>query len=476
MASRPGATDTGNPPYASAVRAITRQKVSTYTERPDLSALGDIEITSAAPAYATALQKAIEASGGSARCVTTPSGAGICLFTEGLTGGAPASRHANLLQAILSARDGVHCCVLDFSRSETLSDIGGFAGLCRSVRIERPGMRAHAFSSEKEPDLSTYASRVTQALPLPDNDYKLDINGIWRDVPGPELLPPSSTIRTGSQPVWLVTGGARGVTASCAIELARRTAGSFLLLGRSAPIPWPDWLEPVTDLKTLRGLLARNSSRPEIPRTPKEIDQLARRLMAGSEIASTLAAIEAAGATARYVQADIGNSTHLQSVLDQLQQETGTITGLVHGAGVLSDGRSETLSEKAFETVFAPKVLGLASLLDSLDVQQLSHIGLFSSASAVFGNEGQANYAAANEWLNNVAEQLSADFPDTQVKSFCWGPWQGGMVDDALARMFTERGIGLISRQEGARIFADQLLSSPHDWVRFVVGDEWGPQ
>jgi hypothetical protein len=116
----------------------------------------------------------------------------------------------------------------------------------------------------------------------------------------------------------------------------------------------------------------------------------------------------------------------------------------------------------------------LETILSCLDLQTLSHIGLFSSASAVFGNQGQANYAAANAWLNNVAAQLAAAMPATQVKAFCWGPWHGGMVDDALARMFAERGIGLITRPEGARIFADQLLNSPHDQVRFVVGDEWG--
>jgi hypothetical protein len=42
--------------------------------------------------------------------------------------------------------------------------------------------------------------------------------------------------------------------------------------------------------------------------------------------------------------------------------------------------------------------------------------------------------------------------------------------------MFAERGIGLISRSEGARIFSDQLLLSPHEQVRFVIGDEWGAQ
>jgi NAD(P)-dependent dehydrogenase (short-subunit alcohol dehydrogenase family) len=271
-----------------------------------------------------------------------------------------------------------------------------------------------------------------------------------------------------------VTGGARGVTADCAIELARRTGGTFVLLGRSSLAAWPDWLEPQSDIKALRGLLARNSSRAGMPKKPVEIDRLARRLMASAEISSTISAIEAVRAKALYVQADIGHAAEAQRVIAAVQQSEGSITGLVHGAGVLSDGRVETLQLQDFDKVFAPKVEGFETVLSCLATNRLRHVAVFSSASAVFGNEGQANYAAANSWLNNVAEQLSVSLPNAQVKAFCWGPWQGGMVDDALARMFTERGIGLISRSEGARIFADQLLLSPHEQVRFVIGDEWG--
>jgi len=227
------------------------------------------------------------------------------------------------------------------------------------------------------------------------------------------------------------------------------------------------------ELKALRGLLARNASQPGMPKKPVEIDRFARRLLASAEIGGTLEAITAAGGQAHYLQVDIGDAADVQRVIDEAVNTAGAITGLVHGAGVLADGRSEALTLENFETVFGPKVNGLEAVLSCLDLSALSHVGLFSSASAVFGNTGQANYAAANGWLNAVAERLALAMPGAQVKSFCWGPWQGGMVDEALARMFTERGIGLISRAEGARIFADMLLGAPADQVRFVIGDEW---
>ncbi|WP_394705857.1 SDR family NAD(P)-dependent oxidoreductase [uncultured Hyphomonas sp.] len=436
--------------------------------------LGLIQITSAAPEYAEAIQDAIEANGGDAKIVSAPQHPGLCLFTEGLVERAPAERDYLALQAALQSYGDVHAVMLNRAAADALHDIGGLSGLCRSIRIERSDKQVFALSFHDTHSIHEDARNIVRALSLPRDDYTLTQRGVCRDVPSEEVSPPPTSASLPGTPVWLVSGGARGVTADCTIELARRTGGSFILLGRSDVTSWPSWLEPETDLKALRGALARNKSHPDVPPTPKEIDRYARKLLAGAEITSTLNAIEAVGARARYVQVDIGNQVGLRAEIDRLVTEEGTITGLIHGAGVLSDGLVDQLDLNSFETVFAPKVTGLETILSCLDLQALTHIGLFSSASAVFGNQGQANYAAANTWLNNVAVQLAATMPATQVKAFCWGPWHGGMVDDALARMFAERGIGLITRPEGARIFADQLLNAPHDQVRFVVGDEWG--
>jgi NAD(P)-dependent dehydrogenase (short-subunit alcohol dehydrogenase family) len=434
---------------------------------------GPIEITDAAPEYAEALSRTIQAHGVEAHIVPRPSGESLAILTEGLSVRDPGQRHYAVLEALQTRVEGAPTVVLDMARGE-LQHLGGCAGLCRSFRIERPQARVFSLSLETCPDMGQLSERVIRSLAEPEGDYILRENGGWREIPDAELIPPTGSVVFDQTPVWLVTGGARGVTADCAIELAHRTGGTFILLGRSSLAAWPDWLEPQSDIKVLRGLLARNSSRADMPKKPVEIDRLARRLLASAEIASTLSAIEDAGAKALYLQADIGHAAEVQKAIAAVQQSEGAITGLVHGAGVLSDGRVEALQLQDFETVFAPKVEGLETVLSCLDVSLLRHVAMFSSASAVFGNEGQANYAAANGWLNNAAEQLSLSLPEAQVKAFCWGPWQGGMVDDALARMFTERGIGLISRSEGARIFADQLLLSSHERVRFVIGDEWG--
>lgn len=457
------------------MRALAHAKAFDYSAAVSVASLGTIEITDAEAAFAQVLADAITAHGGQARIVSVPTPAGTCILTEALSHAVPAARHHAALTSLLAhGGNGGRLYLLDRFTSHNIADTGGCAGMCRSVRIERPDCRAYSLSLDPGMSAQENAGHIICALTEPEDDYSLYADGGWRDQPGADLSPPAGHASSGPPPVWLVTGGARGVTADCAIELARRTGGTFLLLGRSDLETWPEWLPHTDDLKTLRGLLARNSSHPEAPKKPVEIDRTARRLLASAEISTTLDAIAQAGAKALYVQADIGNAADVRRVLAEVQQAEGRITGLVHGAGVLADGRAEMLRLPDFEKVFTPKVSGLETVLSCLDADVLTHIAVFSSASAVFGNEGQANYAAANAWLNNVAEQLSRSLPSAQVKSFCWGPWAGGMVDEALARMFTERGIGLISRPEGARIFADMLLWSPKEQVRFVIGDEWG--
>ena len=458
----------------SAVRALSQAKAFDYAEIPTLENANPIEITHSVPELAQAISGAIEARGGQARIVSQASGKCVCILTEGLSGGTPAFRHHAVLSALMpNATNGQPVYVLDYAAASTRADLGGCAGLCRSVRIEQPDAPVYALSLVESTSPDELARQIVSTLSAPPEDYILRADGGWHDVLGSRLAPVAGTKPQLSASVWLVTGGARGVTADCARELARRTQGSFLLLGRSGLEKWPDWLPQQTDLKELRGLLARNSAQPGMPKKPVEIDRFARKLLASAEITKTLQAIEATGGKARYLQADIANRNDVRRSLAQAQQTTGPITGLVHGAGVLSDGLAGALQAKDFEKVFAPKVGGLENVLACLDIAALNHIAMFSSASAVFGNSGQANYAAANGWLNTVAETLSGTLPDTQVKSFCWGPWQGGMVDETLARMFSERGISLISPPEGARIFADMLLGSPRDQVRFVIGDDW---
>jgi NAD(P)-dependent dehydrogenase (short-subunit alcohol dehydrogenase family) len=145
----------------------------------------------------------------------------------------------------------------------------------------------------------------------------------------------------------------------------------------------------------------------------------------------------------------------------------------VHGAGVLADRLAEEKTEAELRRVFAPKVGGLENVMRYLDSARLTHVALFSSAAAFFGNRGQSDYAMANAWLTRSAHLLAQAQPGLRVKVFHWGPWAGGMVDATLAGHFEAQGIPLIPLGEGARIFASELLWGDPDQIELVVGEAW---
>lgn len=436
--------------------------------------LGRVEITLAEPAMAQALASVLSASGVHAETVAAPTGAAqTVILTEGLSISAPADRHWQALaQARTASTPGARIILLQTAAPTNHTAINGMPGLSRTLQKEWPETHVAAWSLAA-PDAPTRAQHILTALGTALGDAILTADGHARQTHVAATLAPPATHAPTSSALWLVTGGARGVTATCAVELARRTGGTFLLAGRSALSPWPQGIARTTDLKALRASLAQQAVDSGQKVKPADIDRAARAALAGQEIEQTLAALAAAGASAHYVQLDLSDTVTLAPSIATIQAQHGPITGLVHGAGVLADKLAMEKTEAEVRKVFGPKIDGILALLGAINVSQLTHIGLFSSASALFGNTGQADYAMANESLNQLARQLGAELPHTQVKSYNWGPWDGGMVDAGLAAHFARQGIALINQADGARIFADQLLSGDRSIVELLVGDEW---
>ncbi|MFI0822637.1 type I polyketide synthase, partial [Streptomyces sp. NPDC021115] len=133
--------------------------------------------------------------------------------------------------------------------------------------------------------------------------------------------------------------------------------------------------------------------------------------------------LAALGTRVTVAACDVADRAQLTALLEGVPAEH-PLTGVVHAAGVLDDGVLDRLTPERFGTVFRSKVTS-AFLLDELTRgADLSVFALFSSASAVVGNPGQANYAAANAVLDALAEQRRAHgLPATSI---AWGAWGGG--------------------------------------------------
>ncbi|MDG5805265.1 type I polyketide synthase [Streptomyces ossamyceticus] len=138
------------------------------------------------------------------------------------------------------------------------------------------------------------------------------------------------------------------------------------------------------------------------------------------------------------------------------------LTAVVHAAGVLDDCVVEALDAERLDTVLRPKTDAAWHLHDLTRPLDLDAFVVFSSIQGLLGGAGQANYAAANTFLDALAHHRRAlGLPAT---SLAWGPWaEGGMADQlgsADLRRFTRAGIRPLAPEQGLR-FLDAALAGP---------------
>ena len=112
------------------------------------------------------------------------------------------------------------------------------------------------------------------------------------------------------------------------------------------------------------------------------------------------------------------------------------------------------------DAVLDTKLSSLRHLLNAVKPSDLRLVALFSSSTARYGRIGQSDYAVANEALNKAAQVLAARLPECRVASLGWGPWDGGMVDANLKKMFASEGVGVIGLTAGGEHLVTELRGS----------------
>lgn len=373
-------------------------------------------IAPAAHPLAGSLQEAFEHSPGS--------GVVVCLPPE------PDESHIDLLlegvRAVLAERESTRFVLVQHG--------GGGAAIARTLHLEAPKVTTCVVDVPIEHPQATEWVLAEALTAVGYSEAQYDSSG-RRLEPRLRLLPilkDSAELPLGQDDVLLVTGGGKGIAAECALSLARETGVRLALLGRS---------QPDSD----------------------------------SELSTNLDRMTTAGVHVRYIAADVTDAEAVQVAVSKLEADLGSITAIVHGAGVNVPQLLTSLDKKDFLCTLAPKVQGVRNVLAAINPEQLRLFITFGSIIARTGLPGEADYALANEWLARLTERFHLRHPNCRCLSVEWSIWSGVGMGDRLGRVdaLMREGITPISPDAGISILR-QLVAQPLPATSVIVTGRFG--
>ncbi|WP_407642935.1 type I polyketide synthase [Actinacidiphila yanglinensis] len=177
-----------------------------------------------------------------------------------------------------------------------------------------------------------------------------------------------------------------------------------------------------------------------------------RRGPAAEGAADLAAELRAAGAEVTVAACDVGDRDAVAELVGSVER----LTGVVHAAGAISDGVLSALTREDLDTVLRAKARAAWHLHELTRDHDLALFALFSSAAGVLGNAGQAGYAAANAFLDGLAEHRRAlGLPATSI---AWGLWaqvsgMTGHLTGTDRERLDRMGLGAITDAQGLAMF-----------------------
>jgi len=248
----------------------------------------------------------------------------------------------------------------------------------------------------------------------------------------PELeIEPGATPLT-AQDVMVVTGGGKGITAECAMAIAKDSGAALGLIGRADPA-------------------------------------------ADEELSENLARMTAAGVRFRYERADVTSTEAITSAITAIETEFGSVTAVLHGAGRNEPSALASLGADHFRQTLAPKIDGLRAVLDSVDQDKVKLLITFGSIIGRAGLRGEAHYSTANDWMTELTVKFQNEHPQARAIALEWSVWSGAGMGEKLGvvEALQREGITAISLENGLSVLR-RVLADPSAGPVLVVSGRAG--
>ncbi|WP_153535875.1 type I polyketide synthase [Actinomadura macrotermitis] len=316
----------------------------------------------------------------------------------------------------------------DVTRCVLVQDGPGAAGFAKTLHLEAPWVATTVVTA----DVSDAAAIVAEAAAT-DRFREVVLDGGTRREPVlARVEPVAADLPLGPGDVLLVTGGGKGISAECALDLARESGARLVLLGRS---------DPAGD----------------------------------AELTANLKRMADAGVTAKYLRADVTDAARVAEAVAEAQAELGPVTAVLHGAGGNVPKLLEELTDDDYARTIDPKVAGLEAVLAAVDTAGLRLVVTFGSMTGRAGLRGEAHYAVANEWQSDLVERLAAELPHCRFRAVEWSLWSGVGMGERLGSVenLARAGVTTITPDQGVAMLR-ALVADPDAPVVAVVTGRFG--
>jgi amino acid adenylation domain-containing protein len=207
------------------------------------------------------------------------------------------------------------------------------------------------------------------------------------------------------------------------------------------------------------------------------VEQGAKHLILTSRHAASIAEqetlnqIEQAGGKILVAQADVSLQEDMVKLFEEIKTTMPPLRGIIHAAGVLNDGILQSQNWERFTQTLAPKVQGTWNLHTLTQKLPLDFFILFSSAASLLGSPGQGNYAAANAFMDALAQYRQR--LGLVGLSINWGQWaETGMsanVSSHHQARLAEQGFNSIASEQGLQVLESLLGSNSAQMGVLVV-------
>ncbi|HSI03413.1 MAG TPA: beta-ketoacyl reductase, partial [Myxococcota bacterium] len=219
------------------------------------------------------------------------------------------------------------------------------------------------------------------------------------------------------------------------------------------------------------GGLGREVSKWLVQRGARHLLLVGRRDPSAAEDAF-IAELRASGAQVHVSSTGVTDPVAVRKLFADVKATMPEVRGVVHVAGLLDDGIFAELTWPKMTRVMAPKVQGAWNLHINTVGLPLDFLVFFSSVSALWGAAGQANYAAANAWLDSLAQARRA--AGLAALSVNWGPWNAGMAATGGAkaeRRWRDQGLAMMQAREALPALEHLLVEKATHAAVFAIAE-----